>query len=64
MDIGLIFKIAGVGILLLILDKMFREQKQDNIATMVSLTGLVIVFMMVLGMITKLFDNIRTIFQF
>jgi stage III sporulation protein AC len=63
MDVGLIFKIAGIGILILILDKLFKDVKQENTATLVTLAGLVVIFMMVIGLISKLFDSVRTIFQ-
>lgn len=64
MDTGLIFKIAGIGILILVLDKLFKDVKQENIGTIVTLTGLVVIFMMVIGLISKLFTTIRTLFQF
>lgn len=63
MDIGLIFKIATVGILIAIIDKILKNLGRDEQATLVTLSGLVIVLMMVLGLISKLFDSIRTMFQ-
>lgn len=63
MDVGLIFKIATVGILIAIIDKILKNLGRDEQATLVTLSGLVIVLMMVLGLISKLFDSIRTMFQ-
>ncbi|EYE89692.1 stage III sporulation protein AC [Fervidicella metallireducens AeB] len=63
-DVSLIFKIATVGILIAILDKIFEGLGRKEQATLITLAGLVVVLMMVLGLITKLFDNVRTMFQF
>ncbi|MCX7885197.1 MAG: stage III sporulation protein AC [Caloramator sp.] len=63
MDVGLIFKIAAVGILIAVLDKILKNLGKDEQATLVTLTGLVVVLMMVIGLISKLFDSIKTLFQ-
>ncbi|QCX32706.1 stage III sporulation protein AC [Caloramator sp. E03] len=63
MDVELIFKIAAVGILIAILDKILKNLGKDEQATIVTLTGLVVVLMMVIGLISKLFDSIKTLFQ-
>lgn len=62
-DVGLIFKIAAVGILIAILDKILQNLGKDEQATLVTLAGLVVVLMMVIGLISRLFDSIRTMFQ-
>jgi stage III sporulation protein AC len=64
MDVGLIFKIATVGILIAILDKILEGMGKKEQATLVTLAGLIVVLMMVLGLINRLFDNVRTMFQF
>lgn len=63
-DVGLIFKIAAVGILIAVLDKILTSLGRQEQATLVTLTGLVVVLMMVLGLISKLFDSVKTMFQF
>jgi stage III sporulation protein AC len=63
-DIGIIFKIATVGIIVAILDKIFESMGREEQATLVTLAGLVVVLMMVIGMISNLFDSIKTMFQF
>jgi stage III sporulation protein AC len=63
-DISLIFKIATIGILIAILDKILTSLGRQEQATLVTLAGLVVVLMMVLGLITKLFDSVKTMFQF
>lgn len=64
MDVGLIFKIATVGILIAILDKILDGMGKKEQATLVTLSGLIIVLMMVLGLINRLFDNVKAMFQF
>lgn len=63
-ELGLILKIAGVGFITLLIAKMFESSKKDELAALTTIAGLVIVFMMVAGLLSKLFDSIKTIFQF
>lgn len=63
MDVGLIFKIATVGIIIAILNKILDSMGRQEQATLVTLAGLVVVLMMVIGLISNLFNSIRTIFQ-
>jgi stage III sporulation protein AC len=64
MDISLIFKIAAGGIIIAVLDKILSGLGREEQATMVTLAGLVVVLMMVIGMISKLFDSVKAMFQF
>jgi stage III sporulation protein AC len=63
-DVTLIFKIATVGILIAILDKILTSLGRQEQATLVTLAGLVVVLMMVLGLINRLFESVKTMFQF
>lgn len=64
MDINLIFKIAAVGILIAVLDKVLKSMGKDEQATLVTLSGLVIVLMMVINLISQLFNSVKTLFLF
>lgn len=64
MDISLIFKIATIGILIAILDKILNSLGRSEQATLVTLAGLIVVLMMVIGLINKLFSSVKTMFQF
>lgn len=59
----MIFKIAGIGIVVAVLNQVLKKTERDEMATMVTLTGIVVVLMMVITMIGQLFDAVRTIFQ-
>ena len=63
LDISLIFKIAAVGILVLILDKVLESSGKNDFAVVANLAGIVIVLTMVITLINKLFNTVRTMFQ-
>lgn len=63
MDVGMIFKIAGIGIVVAVLNQVLKKTEREEMATMVTLTGIVVVLMMVINMIGELFDTVRTIFK-
>lgn len=63
MDISILFKLAGIGILASMMNIILKKSDKDEIATIVTLSALVIALALVLDMIAGLFDNIRSIFQ-
>lgn len=63
LNIDLIFKIAAVGIITAILSKLLHQSEKDEIAMMTSLAGTIVVLIMVIGMIARLFDTVKTMFQ-
>lgn len=64
MDIDLIFKIAGVGIIVAVLNQVLIKSGRDEQAMMTTLAGLVVVLIMVVGQISELFDTIKSTFGF
>ncbi len=62
MDVDLIFRIAAVGILVAVLNQVLSRSGRDEQATMVTLTGLVVVLMMVVQQISDLFQLIKSLF--
>lgn len=63
MDVQMIFKIAAIGIVVAVLNQLLKNAQREEMATMVSLTGVVVVLMMVIKMISDLFDAVKTMFQ-
>lgn len=63
-DLKLIVEIATVGILITVLDKIFESAGRKEQGTLITLVGLIVVFMMVVGLIGKLFTSVKTMFQF
>ena len=64
MEIDLIFKVAAIGIIVSILNQVLSKSGREEQATMTTLTGLVVVLMMVASKISELFDLVKTLFNF
>ena len=62
LDIDLIFKIGAVSILVIILDKILKTSGYDDYAVITNLAGIVVILMMVINLINKLFNAVRTMF--
>ncbi len=62
MSVDIIFKIAAIGILITVITQVLKKSDRDDIATLVSIAGLVIVLSLVVNMISELFDTIKNIF--
>ena len=64
MDVEIIFKIAGIGILTTVVGQILKNSGKDDISTLATLAGVVIVLFMVVGLISDLFSNMKTMFSF
>lgn len=64
MDVDLIFKIAAVGILVAVLNILLTRSGREDQALMTSITGLVVVLVIVVQEISELFDLIRDLLGF
>ena len=62
MDISMIIKIAGVGILVAVASQVLSKSGRDEHATFVTLAGIITVLMMLVREISALFDAVRTAF--
>ncbi len=63
MGIEIVFKIAGIGILIAIICQLLKQTGRDDMAMLAALAGLVITLMMVIDLIGSLFDSVKQIFQ-
>ena len=63
MEIDLIFKVAAVGIIVSILNQVLSRSGREEQATMTTLTGLVVVLIMVAQKIAELFDLVKNLFH-
>ncbi|MCI8421042.1 MAG: stage III sporulation protein AC [Clostridia bacterium] len=61
MAIDIIFKIAGIGLLTAIVNIILKKSDKDEIATYVTIAGLILVLIMVLDMLGGLFDTLKSI---
>lgn len=64
MEIDLIFKVAAIGIIVSILNQVLSKSGREEQATMTTLTGLVVVLMMVASKISELFELVKSLFHF
>ena len=64
MEVGIIFKIALVGILVSMLNQILRQSGREEQALMTTLAGLVVVMVMLVQEISDLFQLIKTLFGF
>ncbi len=63
MDVDLIFRIAGIGIIVAVLNMLLQRSGRDEQAMMTTIAGLIVVLMMLVGEIGTLFDTIREVFS-
>ncbi len=60
MGVELLFKIAGIGLLTFVLNMILKKSDKDEIATFVTLGGIILVLVMILDMVGGLFDTLRS----
>ena len=63
MDISILFKIAGIGILIAVVHQILTKAGREDQAMMVSMCGMIIVLTMVVKEISTLFETVRTVFN-
>ncbi len=62
MDVDFIFKIAGIGIIVAVLNQLLTRSGREEQALLTTLAGLVVVLLMVVTQIGELFTAIKDIF--
>jgi stage III sporulation protein AC len=62
MDIDLIFKIAGTGIITAVLSLVLKKAERDEQAMMTTLAGLIVVLMLLIDRIGELFGTVKAVF--
>lgn len=62
-SVDMIFRIAAIGILVSVLNQVLIRSGREEQAMMTTLAGIVVVLFMVINVISKLFDTVKTMFQ-
>lgn len=62
-NIDILFKIAGIGIFISILNVVLKQAEKEEQAQMLTLVGVIIVLLMVAQLVGELFRSIKTIFN-
>ncbi|MBO8128486.1 MAG: stage III sporulation protein AC [Peptococcaceae bacterium] len=63
MDIDLIFKIAGVGLLIAAIHTVLKQAGKEDYAFWAVVVGFIVVIFWVVGLINDLFTEIKTVFK-
>ncbi len=62
MDVGLVLKVAGVGMLVSVVYQILSRSGRDEQAMLVSLSGIIIVLLMLVRQVGTLLDTVRSVF--
>lgn len=63
MDVNFIFRIGAIGILITVVSQVLIRAGREDVATLATLAGLIVVLMMVVNMISEFFESIRVMFS-
>lgn len=63
MDVDIIFKIAGIGVAIAVINQILVKAGREDYALMTTLAGIVIVLFFIIDMISKFFETVKTLFQ-
>lgn len=62
MDVDLILKVAGVGMIVAVVCQILGKAGRDEQSTLVSITGIVIILVLIVDEIGGLIDSLKRIF--
>lgn len=62
MDISLIIKIAGIGMLVSVASQILSKSGRDEQAMLVTIAGIIAALMLLISQISELFDMIVSVF--
>ncbi|MGS0764028.1 stage III sporulation protein AC [Syntrophomonas curvata] len=63
MNVDIIFRIAGIGILISVLSIVLKQAKKEEQAEMLTLAGVVVVLIIVVQLMNQLFMVVRSVFN-
>lgn len=62
MDVDFIFRVAGIGIIVAVLNQLLQRSGREDQAMLTTLAGLIVVLIMVVTEIGNLFDTVKSVF--
>ncbi len=62
LDVSLVLKVAGMGILVAAAVQILGKSGRDEQATFVTVAGIIVVLIMLVGEVGSLFDTVKTVF--
>ncbi len=63
MNVDILFRIAGIGILISVLCIVLKQAQKQEQAEMLTLAGVVVVLIIVVQLMNQLFIVVRTVFN-
>ena len=64
LDIGMILKVAGVGVLVSAAAQILQKSGRDEQAMLVTVAGILVVMLMLVDEIGLLFESVQSVFGF
>ncbi|MEY8367996.1 stage III sporulation protein AC [Anaerovoracaceae bacterium 42-11] len=64
MEISIIFKIAGIGICIALVNQILVKAGKDEMAMMTTLAGVIIVLVIIVKMLAEFFDTMKVFMEF
>ena len=62
MEVGLILKIGGIGLLISIISSILSKAGKDEQAMLITVAGIVVVMLMLVEEISALIETVQTVF--
>ena len=63
MDVSLILKIGGIGLLVAVSSQILGKYGRDDMAMFVGISGIIVVLLMLVGEMVELFEAVMTAFE-
>lgn len=63
LDIGLLFKLGGVGLVVVVIEQILVGAKKQDMATIINFAAILMLVGIIAGLMSTLFNNIKTLFQ-
>ena len=64
MDLALVMKVAGIGMIVTVCCQVLSKTGRDEQAMLVGVAGIVVVMLMLVGEMGELFRSVRSVFGF
>ncbi len=61
MEISFLFKIAGIGLIVVVMQQILSRAGREEIATLTVLTGIIIIVIMLIPQISSVVDELSSI---
>ncbi|MBQ7499956.1 MAG: stage III sporulation protein AC [Clostridia bacterium] len=62
MDIGLILKVSGIGIIVAIVYQILAKSGREEMGMLVTVAGIIIIFLLMVNELSSLLDTVRSVF--